>query len=87
MGVNYLNEDTDVFAPIRKIVVGDPIEGMAIIVGQVYAGYEVVSIERSTFDKAHFFIYAKDKNGVVRLWKEAVNQPMFLEFNQKIEGY
>lgn len=88
MGVErYLNEEVDIHAPIRKIVVGDPINGMAIVVGQQHGVYLIVSIERSATSDNRFFVYAKDDGGVVRIWKEVINQPVFLEFNQRAEGY
>jgi hypothetical protein len=84
----YLNEQVDIHAPIRKIIIGnDPIQGMAIVVGQSYSGYNVVSIERSAKDTSHFFIYACGKDGIVRIWKESIGQPVFLEFDQRVEGY
>jgi hypothetical protein len=84
--MSYLDEN-DKYTPIRKIVFGDPVKGMAIVVGQEMAGCTVVSIERSSTVHNNFFIYAKDASNVIRLWKEVINQPTFVEFDLRAKGY
>jgi hypothetical protein len=79
--------ENDIFIPIRKIIVGDPIKGMAFVVGQHLAGCVVVSIERNPSNSKQFFVYAKSDDGVIRAWKEILNQPVFIEFDFKAEGY
>jgi hypothetical protein len=73
---------------IRKITVGDVKTGFVFTVGQEINGYQITGIYRDEnsyflFKSIRYLIEAKDRKGVIGIWKYFENQPVAVEIDFK----
>ena len=67
---------------IRKLSVGpDYKQAMHYTSGQSFGRVTIDAIRK--INSNHYEIYIKDDEGVVFLWKEAINMPVFVEYDIK----